>query len=121
MKERSATTRSAGAAEVVGGQAPDRGAAALLHARVGRDLGDELAVADVDGDDVRGPGGEEHLGEPARRRPDVDAAPALDAEALRRPGVERGGELVRGSAHPPRLRCRSPPARRARRPVGPPW
>ena len=103
MNDRSATTRSAGAAEVVGGQAPHGGAAALVDPRVGRHLGHELSVADVDRDDLGGPVGQQHLGEPAGRGADVDAAPPSRRAGPAAPQcVERRDELVRGTADPAR-------------------
>ncbi len=83
MKLRSATTRS---------KAPPRAAASTSRMFVpGRSvtlgsaatLGDELPVADVEGGDVRGPVLEQHLGEAAGTRPDVEATAPLDGDGPR--------------------------------------
>ena len=85
MKLRSETTRSKAPTESRGVDVPDVGAGQVEHPRVGGDRLDELVVADVECRDVSRPSLEEHLGEPARARPDVEAASTLDVD---RPGVE---------------------------------
>ena len=64
-------------------------------ARIGAKPPIELAVADVERDDRRGAALQQHVGEAAGRRADVERAPAggVDAE-----GVERAGELDAAAA-----------------------
>ena len=118
MNDRSATTRSAGVAEVAGRQVADVGALADLDAGVGAQPLVQLAVADVDGHHRGRAPLEEAVGEPAGRRAEVEGAAALD----RRP---RTASSAASSFSPPRPTNRGPgpehagSARRARR-GGPP-
>ena len=81
----------------LGGQVADVGALHDRHPRIGPQRPGELAVADVDGDDLAGAAVQQHLGEPAGRGAGVQAAPAVDRDAER---VERADQLVRAARHP---------------------
>ncbi len=59
-------------------------------ARVRREAGIELSVADIDGDHLRRSVREQHVGEASGRGADVEADVALRIEGE---GVERGGKL----------------------------
>ena len=59
------------------------------HARVVANLRVQLPVADVERDDPRGPALQEDVGEPARRRADVEAVEARDVDPERVEGVRQ--------------------------------
>ena len=89
------------------------------HARIGAQPKLQLAVGDIERDDVRGSALEQAIGEPAGRGADVKRARARDRDAE---GIERVGELdpaprdVRRRGPRPRARRRR---RRAARACGP--
>ena len=83
MKDRSATTSSAGPPMCSGVERADVGPVDHAHPGVGLQPPHELSVADVDGDDLPGAPAQQHVGEAAGRRAGVQAAPALHR---RRPG-----------------------------------
>ena len=65
-----------GAAEVLRLDLAHVGARQVGDARVSGDLGGQLAVADVERGDVRGPVLEQHLGEAPGARPDIETPPS---------------------------------------------
>ena len=79
MKERSATTRSTGAADVGRLEVADVGALQHRDPRVGAQRPRELAAADVDRDHLRPPRLQEAVGEPAGRRAGVERPAPVDA------------------------------------------
>ena len=66
-------------------------------ARVGFEARVELAMADVDRDDVSRPAREQHVGKAARRRADVEAG---EAARIERESVERRRELEAAARGP---------------------
>ena len=86
------------AAEVGGVGVADIGLLVDVDSIVGSDLLVELITSDIDGDDTGRPPLQHTVGEPTRRRPDVDdtASGRIDAEV-----VERRIELLATSAHEP--------------------
>ena len=74
------------AVDRLGGQRADVGALVHPHPLVGAQRPGQLAVADVDGDDLGGAAAEQHLGEAAGGGAGVEGA----AARRRRPGTRRG-------------------------------
>ena len=72
-------------------------------ARIGCEARVELAMADVDGDDESRAARQQHVGEAARRRADVEAG---EAARIERESVERRGELDARRARPRMRRAR---------------
>ena len=89
MNDRSATSTSAGGAEVAGRQVAHVRALAHLHPRVGAQPLVELAVADVDGHDRGRAPLQEAVGEPAGRRAEVERPAAGDVDARTARGRRR--------------------------------
>ena len=79
MKDRSAATRSGGGRHLAGPQLADVDPLQHGDPRIGAQRPGELAVADVDGDDVRGAGPQQHVGEAAGGGAGVQAAAPGDA------------------------------------------
>ena len=73
-------------ADRVGGEVADVGALHHRHPRIGAQRPGQLAVSDIGGDDLAGTAVQQHLGEAAGRGAGVQAAPAVDGDARRRPG-----------------------------------
>ena len=90
MNDRSATTRST-ARRCVGGEVADVEALDHHDALVVADARMELAVADVERDDLAGAALQQAVGEAAGRRAGIEHPPADDVDAER---VERRVELV---------------------------
>ena len=128
MNDRSATTRSTGAAEAAGVEVADVGALAHRDPGVGPEPLVELAVADVDGHDLGGAALQQAVGEPAGRRAGVEGparrrrrrrSARARPRACRRPG-SRTGPAGRGRRPPRRRRPGGPACPPARRPTSHP-
>ena len=85
------------AVDRLGRQRADVGALVDPDAVVGAQAPGELAVADVDGDDLGGAPAEQHLGEAAGGGAGVERPPALDGDRER---VEGAQQLVRAAGDP---------------------
>ena len=100
-------------AEEIGRQAARVEAFVRSDPRVGLYARVELAVADVDRDDAARAARQQHVGEAARRRPDVEAGETVGIE---RESVERRREF-QAAARNPGMRPRSPRSRRRGRAI----
>ena len=109
MNERSAVTSDGRIREHLGTELADVRPVEDRDARVGSELPRELAVADVEGDDVPRAALQQAVGESARRRPRVEA---VTSGGIDRERVEGGGELLPSAGDE---RARRPLARRAPR------
>ena len=97
MKLASHTTQSTGSGISFGGQMARIGAFQHHDARIVAQLPRQLAVADIDGIDLRGAVGQQHVGEAAGRGADIDRDRALGIEREMR---ERVRELQPAARDP---------------------
>jgi hypothetical protein len=99
MNDRSATTEIDVAADGVRCHVDDVEAFEHRHSRVGADLRMQLAVADVERDDMGRAALQETVGESARRGAGIEGSHPGDVDRER---VERGVELVATTTDEPR-------------------
>ena len=97
MKERSATVRSARAADGLGVQVPDVHSLVDVHARILAQHVHQLVVSDVDGHHAVRAAAQQDVGKSSGGGAGVEAAQPLGLHL--REGVEGSGQLVAGAAH----------------------
>ena len=99
MKDRSATVSATAPPMASGVRVRTLVRSSTRHPVVGAQRPGELPVAHVDGDDLDGPGAQQHVGETAGGRAGVQAAPPDDGQPVRRERGQRTGQLVTAARH----------------------